>query len=72
MQGSFEGRVRGYLAVLASAAIFALIHFRPVEYPGLFVIGLVLGTCALLTGRLGMAIACHIGFNVTGLILAFN
>ena len=55
-----------------SAALFALIHFRPVEYPGLFVIGLVLGTCALLTGRLGMAIACHIGFNVTGLILAFN
>jgi CAAX protease family protein len=72
LQGSFEARVRGFVAVLASAAIFALIHFRPVEYPGLFVIGLVLGTCALLTGRLGMAIACHVGFNVTGLILAFN
>ncbi len=72
LQGSFEARIRGYLAVLSSAAIFALIHFRPVEYPGLFVVGLVLGTCALMTGRLGMAMACHVGFNVTGLILAFN
>lgn len=72
IQGSAAARFRAVPAVIASAAIFALIHLRPVEYPGLFVIGVVLGTCALMTGRLGMAMACHVGFNVTGLILAFQ
>jgi hypothetical protein len=38
----------------------------------LFVIGLVCGACALVTGRLGMAIACHIGFNVAGLLIALD
>jgi membrane protease YdiL (CAAX protease family) len=30
---------------------------------------LIVGACAFLTGRLGMAILAHIGFNATGLIL---
>ena len=34
--------------VARASAFFALIHFRPVEYPGLFVAGLVFGACALL------------------------
>ncbi len=72
LQGSFAARVNHVPALLAASALFALVHFRPVEYPGLFVIGLVCGACALVTGRLGMAIACHIGFNVTGLLLALD
>ena len=55
----------GPLALAAGLAVsFTLI--------GLFVIGLVCGFCALATGRLGMAISCHIGFNVTGLLLALD
>jgi membrane protease YdiL (CAAX protease family) len=72
LQGSFAARVNHVPAWLAASALFALVHFRPVEYPGLFVIGLVCGACALVTGRLGMAITCHIGFNVTGLLLALD
>lgn len=72
LQGSFAARFAPVPAWLAASALFALIHFRPVEYPGLFAIGLVFGGCAILTGRLGMAMACHLGFNVTGLILALN
>jgi membrane protease YdiL (CAAX protease family) len=72
LQGSFAARVNHVPAWLAASALFALVHFRPVEYPGLLVIGLVCGACALATGRLGMAIACHIGFNVTGLLLALD
>jgi membrane protease YdiL (CAAX protease family) len=72
LQGSFAARINHVPALLAASALFALVHFRPVEYPGLLVIGLVCGTCALVTGRLGMAIACHIGFNVTGLLLALD
>jgi len=58
----------GLFAVVA--AWFAIIHFRPVEYPGLFTFGLVTGACLLLTDRLGMSWATHIAFNATGLLLA--
>ncbi|MEP4652941.1 MAG: CPBP family intramembrane glutamic endopeptidase, partial [Ilumatobacter sp.] len=40
--------------IVGVAAVFALIHFRPVEYPGLFVAGLVFGVCAWRTGRVGL------------------
>jgi uncharacterized protein len=68
LQGAFERRVHEAVAVVVVAVWFALIHFRPVEYPGLLVIGLVLGTCALLTRRLGMGIVAHAAFNATGLV----
>lgn len=72
LQGSFAARFNQLPALLAASLLFMVIHFRPVEYPGLFVIGLVCGACALGTGRLGMAIGCHVGFNVTGLLLAVD
>lgn len=55
------------VAVAGSAAWFALIHFRPVEYPGLFLIGLVLAGCTVATGRIGMAVVAHAAFNAAGL-----
>lgn len=69
IQGSLARRVNEPLALVLAAAWFAIIHFRPVEYPGLFAIGLVLGLCALRTGRLGMGIVTHLAFNATGLVL---
>ena len=69
LQGAFTRRVNDVLAVIVVAAWFALIHFRPVEYPGLFLFGLVLGVCAWRTGRIGMSIAAHVAFNATGLAL---
>jgi uncharacterized protein len=68
LQGAFVRRIDDVLAVVLVAAWFAIIHFRPVEYPGLFVIGLVLGVCALVTRRLGMSVVAHCAFNATGLI----
>ena len=56
--------------ILGVAAVFSIIHFRPVEYPGLFVAGLVFGVAAWKTGRVGMAIAAHVGFNLTGVLSA--
>ncbi len=72
LQGSFAARVDGAVAVLIASAWFALIHFRPVEYPGLFTFGLVAGACFLVTGRLGTAVVTHVAFNVTGLLLALG
>lgn len=58
------------VVIVFVAFVFAVIHFRPVEYPGLFAAGLVFGLCAWGTGRIGMAIAAHIGFNLAGIALA--
>jgi uncharacterized protein len=70
LQSSFATRFDHVLALIMAAAWFAVIHFRPVEYPGLFVFGLVAGAGLLVTGRLGLPILTHVAFNVTGLLLA--
>jgi membrane protease YdiL (CAAX protease family) len=70
LQGALVRRLGRGVGLLAAAALFALIHFRPVEYPGLFVAGLVFGGCALIGGRLGPAIAAHLAFNAVGLLIA--
>jgi membrane protease YdiL (CAAX protease family) len=69
LQRAAARRLNDVVAVVAVAAFFALIHFRWVEYPGLFAFGLVLGVCAWRTGRLGMGIFAHMAFNATGLML---
>lgn len=71
LQRSFVRQLGAVAGWLATAGLFTLIHFRPVEYPGLAAFSLVVGAAALRTGRLGPAIAIHIGFNATGLIFAF-
>ena len=71
LQRSLVAQFSDALVVVGVAAVFALVHFRPVEYPGLFVFGLVLGVCAVLTDRLGLPIITHMSFNVTGLVLAW-
>ena len=69
MQGAATRTLRRWPAVVAVAFFFALIHFQPVEIPGLFVIGLVLGAGALVTGRLGLSVVTHMAFNATGLLV---
>jgi membrane protease YdiL (CAAX protease family) len=69
LQRSLAARFNEGLVLVAVAAVFAGVHVRPVEFPGLFVFGLVLGWAALRTRRLGPAITIHIGFNLTGLLL---
>jgi len=69
LQGAFTRRFHDWFGVAVVALWFAVIHFQPIETPGLFVVGMVLGACALLTGRLGMGIVAHVAFNATGLVL---
>ena len=68
LQRSLAARVGGPSAILIVSALFALIHLRWVELPGLFVAGLLFGLCLHRTGRLGTAILAHAAFNLTGLI----
>lgn len=72
IQGSLVNRIHQVAALVIASAFFAVIHFRPVEYPGLFAAGLVFGACALVGGRLGPAIVAHAAFNITGLVLALD
>jgi membrane protease YdiL (CAAX protease family) len=61
---------RPWMVVVGVAALFAALHLRPIEFPGLFVAGLLFGLVAWRTGRVGGAVATHVGFNITGLVLA--
>ena len=57
------------VALVVAAVWFALIHFVPVEYPGLFAIALVLGFSYHFSNRIGLPIVTHMAFNATGLLL---
>lgn len=67
------GRTLGaWPALVLTSFVFMLVHFSPVEYPGLFLAGLVFGLGVLLTGRLGPAIVTHAAFNATGLVVVLQ
>ncbi|MFZ9863212.1 MAG: CPBP family intramembrane glutamic endopeptidase [Ilumatobacteraceae bacterium] len=69
IQQALQSRLNDVVAVVVAAAFFAFVHLQAIEFPGLFLFGLVLGTCFMRTGRLGMGILAHVGFNAVGLML---
>lgn len=69
LQGAFTRRLSEWIGVVVVALWFAVVHFQPVEIPGLFAVGLVLGVCAVRARRLGLSVVAHMAFNATGLIL---
>lgn len=52
-------------ALLLSAAVFAAVHFQLLQFPGLFVFGLVAGRLAQRRKGLVAPIAAHMAFNAT-------
>lgn len=70
LQRSFAARLGRWAGLVAGAALFAAVHLQPVEFPGLFVAGLVFGVGLALTGRVGAGLMAHVGFNIAGLVLA--
>jgi membrane protease YdiL (CAAX protease family) len=63
LQLSLERRMRASWAILVQALVFAILHFQLVPLPGLFLFGVFLGYLAHRTGRLGLNICTHMGFN---------
>jgi membrane protease YdiL (CAAX protease family) len=59
-------------ALILTALWFSLIHLSPVEYPGLFVAGLVFGAGVLVTKRIGLSIVTHAAFNATGIVVVLS
>ncbi|MGD9705272.1 MAG: lysostaphin resistance A-like protein [Acidimicrobiia bacterium] len=66
---TLDGLIAPQLAVLGSAIWFAAAHFQMIQFAGLVVIGIVLALCAQRTGRLGMSILAHAGFNATTVLV---
>lgn len=64
-------RMPVWAAVLVSSIIFAGMHMQSLQFPGLLLVGLVAGTLAAITGRLGPSIWLHIGFNMTTVVALF-
>ena len=52
------------VALVGTAAFFALTHFELLQFPALFLFGLMLGAMVFATGRLGTSIWAHLGFNI--------
>lgn len=72
LQRSLMARLGPALGLLAGSAWFALVHPRPVEYPGLLLAGLVFGGFVVATRRIGGAIVAHAAFNAAGLAVALS
>lgn len=68
LQRSASRQLGPWGALIATSALFAVIHFSPVEIPGLFVAGVVFGLGVVVTGRIGPGVVAHMAFNATALI----
>jgi membrane protease YdiL (CAAX protease family) len=63
-QRSLQRRGGAVVAIVVTAVFFALTHFEFLQFPALLAFGLVLGVLAHRTGRLGLSISAHVGFNL--------
>jgi len=72
LQRSATSTIGAALGLVSTSLWFALVHFSPVEYPGLFLAGIVFGGCVVLTGRIGPAIVTHAAFNAAGLVVVLQ
>ncbi len=61
-------------AVVVSSLVFGLSHFQGIQFPALFLFGVLAAVMAVRTGNLGASIAAHVGFNAWTVfaLLAFD
>jgi hypothetical protein len=69
-------RLSARWAAVVTAAVFALAHLAldfgsATAVPALFVMGWVLAAAVQRHGRLGPAVAAHMGFNLVGVLALF-
>jgi len=60
------------LGVAGSAVLFALAHAEPLEFAGLFALGLVLGVVAWRSKRLVPSYLTHAAFNATAFVMVVH
>lgn len=69
VQRAIERRLGPLPAIAITAVVFGISHLQWLLTPGLVAFGAVVGILAQRTGRLGPAIATHVGFNLTTVFL---
>jgi membrane protease YdiL (CAAX protease family) len=73
--GALRQRRTDRSAIVISAAAFAALHLMDpnavLAVPFLFVLGLVMGSAVVTTGRLARAVAIHAGFNLVSVLALF-
>lgn len=60
---SLQRRFGPWPAMIGSSLIFAGVHLQLLQFPALFMFGMVAAWLTMRSGRLGPAIWAHIGFN---------
>jgi CAAX protease family protein len=60
------------IAVVVSAALFGLAHGEPLEFAGLFALGIVLAIVAYRTKRLVPSYLTHAAFNATAFVMVIH
>lgn len=66
--GALRVRLAAPAAVVVSAGVFGLTHFQALQFPGLFVAGLLFATLTVRSGRLGPAVVAHGAFNAATVV----
>jgi uncharacterized protein len=61
---ALQRRMTAPQAVVVSSIVFAAVHFQALQFPALLLFGLLAGWLTVRTGRLGMAWAAHVAFNL--------
>ncbi|MEM7321981.1 MAG: CPBP family intramembrane glutamic endopeptidase [Actinomycetota bacterium] len=60
------------VGILGSSVVFTLVHIRPILFPGIFALAIVLAVMTMKTRRLAPAIITHMAFNaVTAISLVY-
>ena len=65
---AFEKKMSSRLALMLSSLFFAIAHLQLIQFPALFLFGLVAGYLVKKYDRLGRAVWAHVGFNATTVI----
>ncbi len=60
------------IGVVASAALFGLAHGEPLEFAGLFALGIVLAIVAYRAKRLVPSYLTHAAFNATAFVMVIH
>ena len=69
VQGAMAERFSMVAAVITSALIFAVSHAQPLQFIGLFAVGITLGIFRAKFNRIGPCVITHAVFNMTAIAL---
>lgn len=69
LQRTLDRHVTWWVSGLITAAVFGASHFQALQLPALVAFGIVLSYIAHRTGRLGMNVWAHVGFNATTVVV---